>query len=306
MTSVRQPGDPEDDHHALAWSMLSDEELAEVVAEAVTSEDVSHAEATLLGPSAVVSSDKERIAQIEVDRRMVELLASTGFGGERFDRVFPKVSSRLIGYAHPIIGLWLRDGRIFGECLKYRGQISAAAAAAAAAWTEADREEVVLDTIVHAIDFFLEYGLRKGKWDHRRGATLSTYFVGACVCSFIKVCNDRWKQDQLQEAFIRSGPRAEQDDSDEDADLVESLMDQRMGPEDMAVLRADAASAWSKISDEKVRDVLVLRMAGMTQAAAAGEVGLTAKAVERRLHTQRRKLRPPNASSGTADEGSAS
>lgn len=306
MTEVREPGDPEDDHHAEALAMLSDEDLSEVVAEAVTSEDVSRAEAELLDPDGVVSSDKERIGQIEVDRRLVELLASTGYEGERFEKAFPKLSGRMISYAHPIIGLWVRDGRIFGECLKYRGRISPAAAAAAAMWTKSERDDAVLDTLVRGVDFFLEYGLRKGKWDHRRGATLATYFVGACVCCFAKVCNDRWKQEQLKEAFIHSGPRIELVDGDGDIDLAEYVVDPGMGPAELAVLRAEAASAYSKITDPKVRDVLAMRMAGMTQAAAASEVGMTAKAVERRLHTQRHKLRPPNASSDSEDEGRSS
>ncbi|MFJ8965861.1 hypothetical protein ACIRG5_41375 [Lentzea sp. NPDC102401] len=307
MTEARQPGDPAEDHQAPAWSMLSDEELAEVVAEAVTSEDVSRAVAALLGPDAEAGSDKDRIAQIEVDRRMVDLLASTGFSGEKFERVFPALSGRLIAYAYPIIRLWVRDGSIFGECLRYRGRIGPGATAAALAWTDEERQEAVMDTLLLAVTFFLDYGLRKGKWDHRRGATLATYFVGACVCNFIKVCNDRWKQQQLQEAFIHSGPRDAQDGENvEDADLVSTIKDPGMDPADMAVLRVEAVSALEKISDPKVRRVLALRATGMTQVAAAAEVGMTAKAVERRLHTQRRKLRPPNPSSGTEDEGSAS
>ncbi|MDU0294473.1 hypothetical protein [Saccharothrix longispora] len=299
----RQAGYPEDDHHAQAWAMLSDEELAEVVAEAVTSEDVARAEAALLGPDTVAGSDADRFAELEADRRMVELLASTGFAGPKFEWAFPRLSGRMISYAYPIIRLWVREGRIFRECLRYRGHISPAAASAAMAWSDATRDEVVLDTLLRGVDFLLDYGLRKAKWDHRRGATLATYFVGSCVCCFIKVCNDRWKQEQLQEAFIHSGPRNEQFDGDEEVDLAELVMDSGMDPADRALLSIEAADAWSAISDEKVRQVLALRMAGMTQAAAAGEVGLTAKAAERRLHTQRRKLRPPNSFSVTEDEG---
>jgi DNA-directed RNA polymerase specialized sigma24 family protein len=307
MTGARQPGDPAEDHQAPAWSMLSDEELAEVVAEAVISEDVLRAEATLLGPDAAASSDKDRITRIEVDRRMVDLLASTGFSGEKFESAFRQLIGQLIGYAHPIIGLWVRDGSIFHECLRYRGRIGAGPTAAALAWTDEESdeesEEAVLDTLLLAANFFLDYGLRKRKWDHRRGATLATYFVGACVCTFIKVCNDRWKQQQLQEAFIHSGPR---DAWEEDVDLADTIKDPGMDPADMAVLRVESASVLEKISDPQVRRVLALRATGMTQVAAAAEVGMTAKAVERRLHTQRRKLRPPNPSSGTEDEGSAS
>ncbi|MFJ5989280.1 hypothetical protein [Lentzea sp. NPDC092896] len=299
----RQSGHPEDDDHAQAWAMLSDEELAEVVAEAVTSEDVVRAEAALLGADAAASSDAERFERIEADRRMVELLASTGFTGPRFDGVFPRLSGRMIGYAYPIIRLWVREGQIFRECLRYRGHINPAAAAAARAWSDAEREEAVMDTLLRGVDFFLDYGLRKGKWDHRRGATLATYFIGSCVCCFIKVCNDRWKQDQLQEAFIRSGSRNEQVDGDGTIDLAEHLVDPGMDPGERALLRVEAANAMSAITDEKVRQVLALRMTGMTQAAAADEVGLTAKAVERRLHTQRRKLRPPNSTSTNEDEG---
>jgi DNA-directed RNA polymerase specialized sigma24 family protein len=284
--------------------MLTDEELAEVVSEALTSDVVARAETTLLGADAVIASDTERIAQLDSDRRLVELLGSTGFEGEQFDKAFRKMSSRLIGYAFPIMKLWVREGRIFGECLKYRGHIDAPAAAAAAQWSESDRAEVVNETIVRAIDFFLDYALRKGKWDYRRGATLTTYFIGACVCAFIKVCNDRWKQQQLEEAFIRSGPRSEHDDND-NLDPVESIPDMGMDPANLVALRDEAARTWSKITDDQVRRVLALRMTGMTQADAAVEVGLTAKAAERRLHTQRRKLRPPSSPGNSEDEARA-
>jgi len=303
MTGVQPQGDPEDSDNAQALSMLSDEQLTEFITEALTSEVVARTEAALLGTDAVQISDAERIARLDADRKLVELLASTGFEGDRFDKAFRKLSGRLIGYAFPIMTLWVRRGMIFRECLKYRGRIDAPAAEAAAQWSDGERAEVVLDTILRAMDFFLDYGLRQGKWDHRRGAALATYFVGACVCCFIKVCNDRWKQQQLEEAFIRSAPRIEGDTEGDYVGLIESVPDTTMDTAGLVAVRDQATRVWSQIDNEPVREALALHMGGMTQAEAAAEVGLTAKALERRLHTQRRKLRPPTIPGNLEDEG---
>ncbi|OLF05122.1 hypothetical protein BLA60_37730 [Actinophytocola xinjiangensis] len=300
MTLTSQPEDPRDGDEGSAWSVMSDEELAEVVAEALTSEVVSRAEETLLDDVTAVA-DTERIDRLDADRRLVEYLAATGFAGQRFEVAFSKLARRLFSYAFPIMTLWVRDGTIFGECARYRGRVDTPAAAAAAAWSAADRAEVVIDSIIDAVDFFLDYALRKGKWDHRRGATLTTYFVGSCVCCFIKVCNARWKHQQLEEAFIRSAPRTEDDGGDLD-DPVERIPSPDADPADLVATRDHAAGLWSRISDEKLREGLAWHLrTGGTQAAAAAEVGLSPKAFERRLHRQRTKLRPPDTAS--EDEG---
>lgn len=301
MPLISRPEDFRDDDEGTEWSMLSDEELAEVVSEALTSEVVARAENTLLGDAAEpADTDTERIERLERDRRLVEMLASTGFEGERFRKSFVSLTGRLMRYAFPIMTRWVRDGTIFGECARYRGRVDAPAAAAAAGWTEDERAEVVIDSITAAVAFFLDYALRKRKWDHRRGATLTTYFVGSCVCCFIKICNAKWKQQQLDEAFIRSAPRTEDDGGDQ-VDPLGEIPSQDPDPADVAAIRDQAREVWTRITDEKVREGLALHLTGMTQAAAAGEVGLSPKAFERRLHRQRKTLRPSD--NPSEDEG---
>ncbi|PRY45971.1 hypothetical protein CLV43_101235 [Umezawaea tangerina] len=305
MTRDQQPGTPGDGETAPHLQMLSDEELGEALNGMSTSEVVGRTEEFLLGERAVKLVDSEQVAQLDADRRLVELLESTGFEGVRFDKAFRKLSQRLMSYAYPVIGSWVHSGAIFRECLRYRTRIDPPAAQAASEWSRAEREDAVVDSIVLGVDFFRDYALRKRKWDHRRGAALTTYFVGACVCCFSKVCNDRWKKKQLDEAFIRSAPRFEADVVDDTSELVNALPDTGLDIATLVAVRDQAARTWPRIADEQVREALVLHMGGMTQAAAAVEVGLTPKALERRLHTQRGKLSPPIISNDFEDEGRA-
>lgn len=307
MTPVQFPAEDSEESDRILASLLSDEELEEVVSGALTSEMTAITEAELLGEMAEEVTDKDRIAELEADHRMVQLLASTGFEGERFDRVFPKLSGKLIGYAFPILTKWLHpdDNSIFTRIQRYRGRIHPDALAAAAGWSARDRREIVLDTAVSAMDFFLDYGLRRENWDFRHGATLKTYFIGACLCCFSTVCTNRWKKQTVEEAFIRTASMIESNDGEHDLDPIAAIPDSQTDVATLVATRDYAARTFKQIGDETVRTVLGMRMSGMTQVDAAAEVGMTPKAVERRLHTQRRKLRPPTVTGNSEDEGRA-
>lgn len=288
-----------------AGPMLSDGELEEVVAEAITSEVVAHAEFVILGAAAVPSSDAERMARLEQDRRLVELLRSTGFEGPRFEAAYRKLSQRLLGYSYPVVSSMVNTGTIFAKAFRYRQPISKDAQAAAARWNAEERHDAIDDSIAWGSGFFLEYGLKRGKWDHRRGATLATYFVGACICGFIRVCNDRWKHEQLARAFVQSAPHREAGTGVRE-DALHSLPARGLegrDPADVVAARDEVTRTMSKIKSAEVREALLLQADGMTQAEAAGAVGLTPKSLERRLAHQRSKLRPPKMINKSEDEG---
>ncbi|TQM81393.1 hypothetical protein FHX81_3758 [Saccharothrix saharensis] len=288
-----------------ARPMLSDGELEEVVAEAIISQVVAEAEIALLGATAAPLPDAERIRRLDQDRRLVEALRSTDFEGPRFEAAYRKLRQALLEYAYPVVGSLINTGTIFAKTSRYRQPLSRDAQAAAMLWTAEERHDAIDDSIAWGSAFFLEYGLKRGKWDHRRGATLSTYFVGACICGFIGVCNDRWKHRQLELAFVQSAPHRETEAGVHE-DVLHSIpargLDGR-DPAEVAAARDEVARAMSKIKSVEVREALLLQADGMTQAEAAGVVGLSPKGLERRLSHQRSKFRPPNMISKTEDEG---
>lgn len=229
-------------------------------------------------------TDGERSRRLAADRRLIEILARENFEGEQFDQLYRKLAHKLTGYAWPVLMKWLSTRRIFRECERYRRPVNQLAAAYG--WTDDDRSQIATDTIIEAVEFFRDYALRQGKWDWQRGASLSTYFVGACICCFPQV-HQRWWKEQV---VARSMVLVTLDQAERQVDHPLNLIpDPRSDPATLAVLRDEAHRAMKQITDQRLREVLWLRATGYTQAEAAHEAGLTEKAAERRLHRYRKK-----------------
>ncbi|VVJ22743.1 Uncharacterised protein [Amycolatopsis camponoti] len=233
-------------------------------------------------------------AQRAAEARILEILRAEQFTGPRFERLFGKMAHRLVGYAFPIMRHWIGSGHIFDECLKFRRPIIKQARAAASEWTLEEQEAFAIDSIIGTdamqggVQFFLNYGLRKGNWDPQKGASSGTYFVGACACCFASFCNKWWKDKVLAEAMLSSPAEADE----EGEDLLQRIADTSVDPADAVVLRDSAARAMAQVKDPKIQEVLLRRSyLGQTQAEAATAVDLTPKAVERRLHTHRKNMR---------------
>jgi DNA-directed RNA polymerase specialized sigma24 family protein len=99
------------------------------------------------------------------------------------------------------------------------------------------------------------------------------------------VCNDWWKRKVLAESMLRSAADLE------DPDPLLEIEDPGLGPGELAEIRDEAARALQAVKDPQLRHVLLRRAEGYTQAEGAAEVGLTAKAIERRLHAHRKNFR---------------
>jgi DNA-directed RNA polymerase specialized sigma24 family protein len=226
----------------------------------------------------------ERSRRLAVDRRLIEILARENFEGERFAQLYSKLAHKLTGYAWPILVKWLSTGQIFRECERYRKPVNQFAIAYG--WTDDDRLQIATDTIIDAVEFFQDYGLRRGKWDWQRGASLRTYFVGACVCRFPRVHERWWKEQLVTQSVLLATQNSKEPHVDHPLNLV---ADPQADPCTLAVVRDEAHHAIRQMADLQLRQVVLLRAKGYTQAEAAHEVGLTEKAAERRLHRYREK-----------------
>ncbi|MGH4018646.1 MAG: RNA polymerase sigma factor [Pseudonocardiaceae bacterium] len=236
-------------------------------------------------------TEDERAMRLVADRQFIEILAAENFEGERFNMLFRQLVYRLTGYAWPTLMKWIINGDIFRECLRYKRPVRHPAVAHS--WTSDERCQIATDTIIEAVDFFRDYGLRQGKWDWRRGASLGTYFVGACVCCFPKVLKRWCKEKQVAESLLLA---AQDIDDPSTGDPPDRTVDtQQPDPATTAVVRDEAHRMMRRLPDPQLREVLWLRAIGYGQAEAANKAGLTEKAAERRLHRHRAKLRdmPP-------------
>ena len=244
-------------------------------------------------------TEEERSWRLAADRKLVEILAGENFEGERFNHLYRKLACKLTGYAWPIMMKWMSTGQVFHECKRYRRPVNQSAAEYG--WTDDDRCQIATDTIIAAVDFFRDYGLRRGNWDWRRGASLATYFVGACVCCFPRAHQRWWKEQLVAQSVLLANWDNEESQVDDPLKLV---ADPQSDPCTVAVVRDEACRVMKQMTDPQLRQVLWLRSIGYTQAKAAHEAGLTEKAAEGRLGRYRKKLRNDMLpDSGDPDDG---
>lgn len=153
-------------------------------------------------------------------------------------------------------------------------------------WTRDDRSQIATDTVLDGLDIFRNHGLEKGRWTPDGGASLPTYFVGACILAFRPVYL-RWFNAQQRGQAELTVPSADE----EYADPLASIPDQRATDPCAAVALNDQLQRILLIvTDHQVREGLSLRALGYTQAEAAGYVGLTTKALERRISRTRTRV----------------
>lgn len=148
-----------------------------------------------------------------------------------------------------------------------------------------DREELVFDSVHTALGSFVTKGIKGGGWSPRGGAALKTYFVNACVMSFTDVYK-AWRKTRLpylpEVAFEQldevkaMAVAATYSTVDTDLELLNTAMDR---------MRKDEIDIFTQI------------VQGYTQEEIAGKLGMTEKAVERKVYRARRRLselRPAN------------
>jgi hypothetical protein len=279
-------GSDEPDYVALADSALFDS-----VDLARQPDEVLDAVLREMAPGTRRDSAEARVAQIEVDRRIVARMAAENFAG-------PATTKLLLAaheYAYSVTGYLIGAGRIFGECARLGRPVKRQPGDDV--WTKDDRafltETCVDKGIFHV---FLEHGLKKGRWDPRRRTALTTYAVNACSLCFPAIYQKWWRGRILERSF---------------GDLAVDLPDylqvnlHQPDPAEQAANRVDAERLMMQIP-EPARTGLWLRAAhGATQAEAAAAVGLTGKQLERKIGQARENLgltrsRPPKTDQGRA------
>jgi DNA-directed RNA polymerase specialized sigma24 family protein len=155
----------------------------------------------------------------------------------------------------------------------------------AAGWTKDDRYQVATETVIAGMELFRERGLVQGQWNPQGGASLTTYAVGASVRSFRPAYLAWFRSEQTGQAELDTGPRGVGDEPQRD------IPDQRAtDPYYAAATNDELARILPHITDPQVREGLGWRALGYTQAEAAGRIGLTEKALERRISRARTRI----------------
>ncbi|GII85635.1 hypothetical protein Ssi03_36250 [Sphaerisporangium siamense] len=256
-------------------------------------------------------SETVRQARREVDQKIVDRVRKDLEAGN--DDLFKRLTNRLLGYALPILSAWVGSREIFGKVNTLRQQANRTLVQRGArqmplirsnnddwqAWSKDDIDQIVIDLVDEGVTRFRRT-VEAGQWDHSRGASLNTYFIGACLLSFEKVYR-RWRKQKRLDRYARGVGLIE------DLALIEPVFQPAFGraPESQAVMVDEITRAMATIKDLQVRQLLWYQMQGYTQKDAAALVGLSPKAAEGRLGRIRRRLaaddvqRPPARTDGT-------
>jgi DNA-directed RNA polymerase specialized sigma24 family protein len=241
-----------------------------------------HSTAYPIRPSAprgeISASDEElpRQEQNGSDKHLLGLLEQDGFSGKNWE----KFTTDLAEYGYQVLSYWIDAGQIITRCQKLglRGvpilpwRLSRSDAKA----------ELVGETVALALVKFREL-LRDGRWSSEKGASLTSYFTGQCLIQFASAYR-RWLHESRPPPWsIVSLAALDQ------GTLLESH-DPSADPADHVVAK-DKLERWlHSSSDDDMRRMLLLKVAGYSHAEIGEVLGATAKGVETRLYRARRRF----------------
>jgi len=259
-----------DDAHAGTWDPgLDDAEVDALEAEIVDDD---------------FASERERLKAQNAQRRLqdqawLDDVTAHDFSGPLFEVYWEELAA----YGVAVTMAWTRTGQISARC-KAIGRPLPASEFGPGRWSRDDRIEIAVETVARALKFFLDQVLKPGRWDHRRGASLRTYFVGACLFQFPNVFAV-WAGEQKRWHAINDGTVSPDDAETPTARYVSSS-----DPTCETVLRQEESQAvLSAIKDTKIRAAVQMVVHGFTFAEAARALGLGPRALEGRLYRLRSK-----------------
>jgi DNA-directed RNA polymerase specialized sigma24 family protein len=186
-------------------------------------------------------------------------------------------ANELAKYGYAVIASWIGRKMIFERChSKGFGGLPHIDRP----FTGDETAELTNETVAKALAHFRRDVLMTGKWDHRRGATLRTFFIGQCLMRFPNIYRRWWAGENRNRYLVT-----------QDDDLIDSFAGSSKGPEPRVIAGVAADDALSTVKNPKVREAMRLRGADWTHAQIAELFEVTEKTVERMLANERERLR---------------
>ena len=218
----------------------------------------------------------DRMARLEGDRVLLDALQVDGYCGKNWDYF----ESVLATYGLAVVRAWLRDRSIFEQCAR-KGFGGLLPPPDRSSFNDPDTVlELAGETVAVALESFRRTVLVPGKWDHRRGASLRTYFIGHCLLKFPNIYR-QWRQTE-----VRAGEILIPDHS-----VLEDFVEFLEGPEGTVADRDLVSRLLGAVPNEEARKAFVMTALGLTQNEIATRLHTTSKAVERMLDRARQQAR---------------
>lgn len=126
---------------------------------------------------------EERLERLLADRELLTRLMLNQYTGPEWNRFW----NELARYGFSIWLAWTLGGRAFVESAKIGHRVRRSPRMRAD-----DAREIALETVARGLKRFFNHTLRLQKWDYTKGASLRTYFVGACKYEFANALR-RWE-----------------------------------------------------------------------------------------------------------------
>ncbi|MCX4920239.1 hypothetical protein [Streptomyces sp. NBC_00687] len=115
------------------------------------------------------------------DQQILEILARDGFQGLRYDLFV----NELVRYGISVLRGWMHSGFIFRLVADRGFGLNPHELDLEELASDSDlREELATMTVARALPRFRQRALIEGGWTREGGATITTYFMGACVYDF--------------------------------------------------------------------------------------------------------------------------
>jgi hypothetical protein len=125
----------------------------------------------------------ENVARRRADHEIITELRARNFEGPLYDYFIAEQAA----YALAVLMSWMRTGEIFRKC-KEKGR--PVRSTEIWKWDREDRIGLAHLAVTKALAVFRGRVLVPGAWDPQRGATIKTFFVGACLLQFANFFNE--------------------------------------------------------------------------------------------------------------------
>ena len=221
----------------------------------------------------------ESLTRRKRDLEKINDLALGRFEGPDYEMF----AGELAAYAYTILASWMRRGLIYGHCADRGRPVTATEAERAALAADPDQcEELAMETAAVSLTFFRNRVLLRQCWDVTAGATIATYFVGACLLQFPNVFRrwrreqQRWRDGLAREALHCGAGRGLGDDPAED-------------PLNVVVNTTTVMEELNRMPQE-LRNAMALVLDGHTFTEAAAMLGTSPRAIEGRLYRYRQTV----------------
>lgn len=219
----------------------------------------------------------DQLRRRAVDSEIYRLLRKADFEGP----VWEQYAEAMAEYGYAVFHAWVGTGLVFARC----AEAGIGLAGSPSLWTVEDRADLVQDTVAGGL-FSFRRSLQRGLWDPLLGASLKTFYVGACKYAFANAFR-AWRR-ALQRGALEE-------------DFMVRLVSRDQSPETAVLDRQLAETALAEMGSTNAA-LVRLKAAEYSNTEIAELLGITVGAVEQRWHRHCRRRDAPGPRSAT-DEG---